>query len=242
MGIAGAAAATVIARAVEMVWAYLDSLPAGRVKFRPRYLVRLSPWLCRDFWKYVTPVLGNEVVWGVGFTMGSVILGHMGSDAVAANSIASIAKNLLICLCTGIGSGGAILVGNELGAGSLDRAKQYGEGVAKLSIVAGAATGAVLLCLSPLILRLTNLTPAAEGYLKWMLVICSYYCIGKSVNSTVIGAGSVVTRDIPANSVAAGNPCKVIREINEQDMKFYYRDRPIDPADLEEERRLREEK
>ena len=135
----------------------------------------------------MTPVLGNEIVWGVGFTMGSVILGHMGSDAVAANSIASIAKNLLICLCTGIGSGGAILVGNELGAGSLDRAKRYGEGVAKLSIVAGASTGAVLLCLSPLILRLTNLTPTAEGYLQWMLVICSYYCIGKSVNSTVIG-------------------------------------------------------
>ncbi|HIR61162.1 MAG TPA: MATE family efflux transporter [Candidatus Faecivivens stercoravium] len=187
MGIAGAAVATVIARAVDMVWAYLDSLPAGRVKFRPRYLVRLGPWLCRDFWKYVTPVLGNEIVWGVGFTMGSVILGHMGSDAVAANSIASIAKNLLICLCTGIGSGGAILVGNELGAGRLDRAKRYGEGVAKLSIVAGTATGAVLLCLSPLILRLTNLTPTAEGYLQWMLVICSYYCIGKSVNSTVIG-------------------------------------------------------
>ena len=60
--------------------------------------------------------------------------------------------------------------------------------------------------------------------------------------NSVIGAGSVVTRDIPANSVAAGNPCKVIREINEQDMKFYYRDRPIDPADLEEERRLREGK
>src|SRR5699024_7045343 len=48
MGIAGAAVATVIARAVEMVWAYLDSLPVGRVKFRPRYLVRLGPWLCRD--------------------------------------------------------------------------------------------------------------------------------------------------------------------------------------------------
>ena len=70
-------------------------------------------------------------------------------------------------------------------------------------------------------------------------VICPGVTIGEN---SVIGAGSVVTRDIPANSVAAGNPCKVIREINEQDMKFYYRDRPIDPADLEEERRLREGK
>lgn len=67
-------------------------------------------------------------------------------------------------------------------------------------------------------------------------VICPGVTIGEN---TVIGAGSVVTKDIPANCVAAGNPCKVIREINENDLKFYYRNRPIDAADLEEERRLR---
>ena len=54
-----------------------------------------------------------------------------------------------------------------------------------------------------------------------------------------IGAGSVVVHDIPANSVAAGNPCKVIREIGEQDQIYYYKDRVIDEFDLEEERKLR---
>ena len=78
------------------------------------------------------------------------------------------------------------------------------------------------------------INPDLRGYMY-----CAHVTIGEN---SVIGAGSVVTRDIPANLVAAGNPCKVIREINEQDMKFYYRDRPIDPADLEEERRLREGK
>lgn len=58
-------------------------------------------------------------------------------------------------------------------------------------------------------------------------------------DNTVIGAGSVVTKDIPANCVAAGNPCKVIRPIGESDMK-YYRGRPITQEDLAEERRLRE--
>ena len=67
-------------------------------------------------------------------------------------------------------------------------------------------------------------------------VICPGVTIGEN---TVIGAGSVVTKDIPANVVAAGNPCRVIREINENDMKYYYRDRLIDEADLEEERQLR---
>lgn len=46
--------------------------------------------------------------------------------------------------------------------------------------------------------------------------------------NSVIGAGSVVTKDIPENVVAVGNPCKVLREINEKDMKYYYRNLEID--------------
>uniref|UniRef100_UPI003FEDE2F9 sugar O-acetyltransferase n=1 Tax=Candidatus Fimivicinus sp. TaxID=3056640 RepID=UPI003FEDE2F9 len=47
-------------------------------------------------------------------------------------------------------------------------------------------------------------------------------------DNSVIGAGSVVTKDIPANVVAVGNPCRVLREINERDQKFYYQDLEID--------------
>ncbi|QTG88270.1 sugar O-acetyltransferase, partial [Vibrio furnissii] len=43
--------------------------------------------------------------------------------------------------------------------------------------------------------------------------------------NSVIGAGSVVTKDIPSNVVAVGNPCRVVREINERDREFYYKDR-----------------
>lgn len=53
-------------------------------------------------------------------------------------------------------------------------------------------------------------------------------------DNTVIGAGSVVTKDIPANVVAVGNPCRVLRPIGEKDRQFYFRDRRIDPALLEE--------
>lgn len=48
--------------------------------------------------------------------------------------------------------------------------------------------------------------------------------------NTVIGAGSVVTRDIPANVVAVGNPCRVLRPIGEKDRQVYWRDRPLDAA------------
>jgi len=68
------------------------------------------------------------------------------------------------------------------------------------------------------------------------VVICPGVKIGKNA---VIGAGSVVTRDIPANCVAAGNPCKVIREIGQKDKEFYFRDMKIDADDLAEEKALR---
>ncbi len=58
-------------------------------------------------------------------------------------------------------------------------------------------------------------------------VICPGVHIG---NNVVIGAGSVVTRDIPDNVIAAGNPCRVLRPITEEDRLYYYKKRPVDDA------------
>ena len=51
-------------------------------------------------------------------------------------------------------------------------------------------------------------------------------------DDTVIGAGSVVTKDIPANVVAVGNPCRVLRPISEHDKEYFYRDRKINGETL----------
>lgn len=50
-------------------------------------------------------------------------------------------------------------------------------------------------------------------------------------DNTVVGAGSVVTKDLPANVVAVGNPCRVLREINEHDREYYFKDHKI-PEEL----------
>ena len=49
----------------------------------------------------------------------------------------------------------------------------------------------------------------------------------------------MVVKDIPANCIAVGNPCRVVREINENDIRYYYKDREISKEDLEEEARFR---
>ena len=66
---------------------------------------------------------------------------------------------------------------------------------------------------------------AANVWIGANSVILPGVSIGEN---TVIGAGSVVTKDIPANVVAVGNPCRVLREINEHDKEFYYKDRRFD--------------
>ncbi len=205
--IVGAALATVIAKAIEVLWSFAEtrrkitlsdvdlSEKSGNsaettrslsVRLRAEYLLHAASDLRRDFWKYAAPIHINLLTWGLGFTMYSVIMGHLGSDAVAANSIANIVKNIACCLCLGISGGSSIMVGNELGAGRLDTAKEYGIRLTKLSIIVGAASGLMLLAFTPLILRFTNLSAQATFYLQWMIAMCSYNIIGKSVNSTTI--------------------------------------------------------
>ncbi len=187
MGIAGAAYATGIARGFEMIWALLESCKEGRIRFKMKFFLHADRELEKTYWKYSLPILGNQLAWGCGFTMYSVVMGHMGSDAVAANSIANIVKNLIVCFCIGIANGGSILVGNELGAGKLSKAKEYGGKLCRLSIAGGVAAGIILLAFSPFILNFVSLSNQAAEYLKWMFFISSYYLIGKSINSTTIG-------------------------------------------------------
>ena len=186
-GIAGAALATTVSRALELLLIIYENMHRSLGCVRLKYIRNSSKKLKKDFWHYTTPVLGNELVWGCGFTMFSVIMGHLGSDAVAANSVANILKNIIACVCNGIGIGAGIIVGNELGKGEMERATEYGNRLFKLAVFAGAVSGLILLAVSPVLRIFTgSLSAQAHSYLKNMMYICTYYMIGKSVNATVI--------------------------------------------------------
>ena len=185
MGIKGAALATVLATVVQFLWS------VGYVLCRIR-AVKFSLRSCEKklfgrFWQKAVPLLINNLAWGIGFSMYSVIMGHLGTDAVAANGIANISKNLVVCFCLGLGNAGSIIVGNRLGADRLQEAKEVGETLTRTAIIAGIVSGLVLIALSPFITKMVDLTPTARGYLQKMLLISSYYIAGKSVNCMTIG-------------------------------------------------------
>ena len=186
MGARGAALGTTLSCLVAMVVTVFYFGIKGKIKFHFRDMFKWDRHIAVDFRKYVSPIMANSLSWGLGFTALSVIMGHMGSDAVAANSIVAVVKDLISCFAWALGSGGGILVGNLLGEGNLEKAKQYGSRLCKLAISSGLIAGVILVSLTPLVLWVVNMTETAEKYLMYMMIMCVYYMVGRAINCTTI--------------------------------------------------------
>ena len=206
MSIQGAALATVIARLVELLLAMVVTKRKGNVQLRWKGLLeKADKLLYQDFLRYTMPVIGASLVWGIAYMSYSVVLGHMDGDAVAANAIVSVAKNLISCLIRGLGGGAGIMIGNLLGANLLSKAKSYAARLTKLAAVVGICTGAALVALTPVIMNITELTPKAAEYLKVMIVFTGLNIAAQSVNHVVLdgifGAGGDARFDMNTNII-----------------------------------------
>lgn len=186
MGVQGAALATLIARVVELLCCIIYSGKDGYLRPDWSRILKKTVLLGSDFRKCAFPLVGASLFWGVGFTSYTAFMGHMGTDAAAANSVASVVRDLICCLCNGISSGGGILVGNELGAGNLERGKRYGDRLVKLAFLCGILSTAFMLLATPLVIRFVKLTDKAGRYLIGMMIIMAVYMIGRAVNTIII--------------------------------------------------------
>ncbi|MCR4758423.1 MAG: MATE family efflux transporter [Butyrivibrio sp.] len=182
----GAALATTIARVIELALCII--LSAGKDYIRPALSRFLSvpKVLIGDFAKQCLPLMGGSLCWGIGFTSYTAIMGHMGVDAAAANSIAAVVRDLVCCACNGIGSAAGIIVGNELGAGNLELGKKYGIKLKNISYVIGFISTGIVLAVTPAVVHGVILTDAARKYLIGMMIIMSIYMIGRCVNTVTI--------------------------------------------------------
>ncbi len=182
----GVAASTVLARFAEVAWCLLHSRFRGRVHLRIRNVFRPDRMLVKDFLRYTLPVQGNYLVWGGGLVAMSAIIGHTSTALVAANSVATVVRNLALVLCKGVGQGGGVLIGKELGKSRMDDARRDAGRIVRWSLVFGALAGLTILLTRPLSLAMGSLEGEARELLSGMLWICAVYCIGNSVNSAVI--------------------------------------------------------
>ena len=180
MGSAGAALGTLLSRV------YYAQKKNDVVKIHIKDLFVKDKALGRDFFTYAFPVLLNELAWGAGMAAISAIVGHLGSAAVAAHSVAQVCRQLSMVIGFGISSATAIMIGKAIGEKKEELAREYGSRFVKLSIVCGIGGAVVILAISPLLPMFLKLTPLAKSYLTAMMLIMSYYVIGQSLNSTIV--------------------------------------------------------
>ena len=186
LGAMGVALATSISRLVELLACFIVSFMSKDIKLDFRYLFMRNKQLFSDFVRLSLPALGNDIAWSVAFSMYSVIIGHLGTDAVAANSFVIVVRNFGTILCFGTASAGGILLGNIIGMNKLEEAKEGAKKVMKMTVITGAIGGLIVLAAMPIVMRYASLTDQAMHYLKYMMLINTYYVMGAAVNTTLI--------------------------------------------------------
>lgn len=188
LGAMGVAIATSSSRFIQLIGCIIISAKSNDIKLNLKFIFIKNPVLFKDFIHLSLPALFNDIVWGLGFSMYSVIIGHLGTDAVVANSFVVVARNFGTILCFGIASAGTILLGNTLGENQLDKAREDSKCLMKLTVISGLIGGLIILASSPFIINYAtkSLTDTALHYLKVMLLINSYYIMGAAVNTTLI--------------------------------------------------------
>ena len=187
LGIVGAAVATLTSRIIEFAIVVFYATKKNKVvKFRIGDVVHIDKVLFRDFLTYAAPVILNELLWGLGSSTNTAIIGHIGSAAVAANSVAQMARQLAMVVCFGVSNATAIYLGKTIGEKKFELAKVYGKKFLQLSIIVGAAGGVMILLAAPFINSFMTLSPEAQEYVKFMFFVMSYFTLCMSINTTLI--------------------------------------------------------
>ena len=191
LGIVGVALATTITRAVEATVCVIDGRLCRRIRLRVRDLFTKGGALVKDFLHIAMPAAGNDIVWGLAFSVYSMILGHLSSDIVAANSVATVVRNLGTVMCFGTASAAGIVLGKTLGENKLEEAKAYAKRFIGMAVWTALIGGVAILLLRPLVMQFMHIsvkdaTQTAKDYLGLMLYINAYYIMGISLNTMLI--------------------------------------------------------
>ena len=176
LGVAGAAMATLSARVLEMIVLLLITYrKKWPVAARVSEMFGYSKAFIFQFFQTATPVILNEFMWGLGTTMYSLAYGRMGDEAVAAITIATTIQDIAVVLFQGLSAATAVILGNEMGAGTLKRAEKYATYFFLLQFLITLAGAAVIVAGRWQVIGLYRVTPqVAENVSRLILIFAAY--------------------------------------------------------------------
>lgn len=172
MGVRGAALGTVIARAYECVFVLVYMCRVEKsVRFTPRWLLCAKSELLGDYARNSLPVTGNELLWGVGLSVTSAIIGRMSSQFVAASSIANVVVNLITVFIFGMANATAVTIGRTIGEGRAKEARKMANTLLAMSVALGAAVMFILLAVRRPVLGFFSVSDEARDIAYQLLTI-----------------------------------------------------------------------
>lgn len=187
LGIVGAAIGTVIARIVEFVLVITYDRFVNKVlKFNMGLLFVKDKLLGKDFLAFSLPVVINELMWGLGTSVNTGILGNLGKNVSAASSIAQTTRQLATVVSFGVAAAAAITIGKAIGENNLKQAKEYGKKFLVLTIISGLSGGLLILIARPFVVDVFALEAATKTYMSMMMFVMSYFVVGQAFNTTII--------------------------------------------------------
>ncbi len=187
LGAAGAAAATLTARAAESVILVLYlSFADKKLRLRWHKLLSFDRSLFRDYLRTGSPVLASNGIWGLAMGLQTAILGHLGSEAVAANSIATTVFQVLTVAAYGSASASAVIIGKTIGEGKLEKVRQYAKTMQLLFLAIGLATGAALFLVRDTVLSFYAISAESRQLAEQFLLILSVTSVGTSYQMPVL--------------------------------------------------------
>lgn len=187
MGVAGAALATVISRFAEMILTIiLIKIHAPEILFTFSDIKGITKPFVRRFGTTVMPVVLNETLWGLGTCLYSFVYGRMGTDTVAAVSIAATIDRLVNIFMFGIGNASMVMIGSEVGAGNIETGRKYASRFSVISCLLGGAMAVFIVVFSPLMLTVFKVSPAVRTTAFLVLVDIAIMAFFQCYNHTNI--------------------------------------------------------
>ena len=179
LGAAGAAVATLTSRIVEFIImvCYIRFLDK-KLLFRLRDLRTFDPALFKKYIRVGSPVIAANFIWGIAMAVQTSILGHLGANAIAANSVATTVFQIVTVVAYGASTASSILTGKTIGQGRIEDVKQYAKTFQILFLCIGVATGIVLFFLKDIILGFYALTPESLEMSRQFMTVLSVTCVG----------------------------------------------------------------
>lgn len=160
LGVTGAAIGTVLARISECILLviYLKFFE-NKVHFTLKAMIPIDRELLHDLLHYGFPVMLNELLWAVSISIHSVILGHMSSAVVAANSICTVMYQMAMSFIFGVGSATAVMTGNIIGEGRIPYMIDCIKRFKLVYLILGTLSAVLLILLKTPILSIYNIEP-----------------------------------------------------------------------------------